>query len=338
MVSFIPKFKNRRILVVGDLMLDEYVWGSVDRISPEAPVQVVSVDKEDFTLGGAGNVVNNLRTLGAKVSVAGVAGDDAHGERLVARFAERGIDPAGIFIEEGRPTTRKTRIISANQHVLRIDRETRSDIAAETMDRLRGHLAEAVAGVDLVLVSDYGKGLVGRDLLSFLAYTAAAAGRIAIADPKGIDFSKYRGLSMITPNKKEAAAAAGLDLHEADVVDRSARRIMQATGIGSLLITCGNEGMVLFEKEKKPVHIHSRAKQVFDVSGAGDTVLAVLGLAMASGLSCGNAARLANTAAGIVVGKVGTATVTPDELIEALEKEEYSSKRKGTLKKHVTGS
>ncbi len=313
----IPNFNGCRILVAGDLMLDEYVWGEVDRISPEAPVQIVSVQSEDYTLGGAGNVVNNLVSLGATVSVAGVIGDRSDGERLLQKFTELGADTRGIIREAGRRTTRKTRIIAAHQHVLRIDRETRKEISAQVLDDLTAFAEKIIPESDGLLISDYGKGVLTRPLLSRLIASARKHKKIVVADPKGTDFKKYAGVSVLTPNKKEAALASGIEIKEESLLLNAGNKLLESTGIENLLITCGKDGMVLFEPNKAPYKIKAEARQVYDVSGAGDTVVAVLGLALASGLSLENSASLANTAAGIVVGKVGTATVSREELAAA---------------------
>jgi len=308
------KFSSCKLLVVGDLMIDEYVWGDVERISPEAPVPVVSVNREDYTLGGSGNVVNNLAALGARILVAGVTGTGPGGTLMTQRFADLGVDAGGVIQDPRRPTTRKTRIIAANQQVLRIDRETVQDIAAETREAIAAYIQKAVPTVDAVLISDYGKGLLTRDLLATIIAQAQAAGKPAIVDPKGRDFSKYRNAFLITPNKKEAGLAAGLDIIDATSLDQAAAAIFKQTGAQNLLITCGKDGMALYEGGAGPHTIRSRARQVFDVSGAGDTVVAVTGLALSAGKNMRDAAALANLAAGIVVGKVGTATVTLAEL------------------------
>lgn len=319
-------FSGCRVLVVGDLMLDEYVWGSVDRISPEAPVQIVTVEREEYTLGGAGNVVNNLAALGARVSVAGVLGTLADGDRMMTLFTALGVDVSGVVRDPDRPTTRKTRIIAANQHVLRIDRETRSTISEETHRRLTSFMLQKLPETDVMLISDYGKGVVTPALIRRAAAGADACGRIVIADPKGLDFSKYAGLSMLTPNQREAALASGIDITDEDSLIRAARRILETSGVRNLLVTRGKDGMMLFQEGRGPYAIPSRARQVYDVSGAGDTVLSVLGLGVAAGLSFREAAEMANTAAGVVVGKVGTATVTPAELSAALSHEDVSRK------------
>ncbi len=318
MTPTLPRFADSRILVIGDLMLDEYVWGDVDRISPEAPVQVVSVGREAFTLGGAGNVVNNLTALGAPVSVAGVIGDGEDGRTMMDRFAALGADVSGVIREDGRRTTRKTRVIAANQHVVRIDRETLKPVAAKTHGRLEARIRALLPSVDIVLVSDYDKGLLTPPFLARIIGSVRDAGKRVICDPKGRDFSKYRGADLITPNRKEAALASGIDIRDESSLQQAADAIMETAHLRDLLITRGKEGMTLFGRDRPPLRIPAEARQVFDVSGAGDTVLSLLGLSLAAGASLAEAARLANTAAGIVVGKVGAAAVFRAELESAL--------------------
>ncbi len=326
----ISRFDKCRVLVVGDLMIDEYLWGEVDRISPEAPVQVISVLDESFTLGGAGNVVNNLAAIGAKVFAAGVIGTGRDGQTLIRKFDELGVDTRGVIREPERPTTRKTRVIAANQHVLRIDRETKTRISDKTFATLAGFLEEIIPEIDIILVSDYNKGLITESLLSKLIRMAGNQDKIVIADPKGLDFTKYSGVTMLTPNKKEAALASGVEIEDEAGLLKAGQKIINTIGLEKLLVTCGREGMVLIEKGADPCFIRAEARQVFDVSGAGDTVLAVMGLAVASGASFEDCAALANTAAGIVVGKVGTATVTKKELAGVIshQGDEFSEKLK----------
>jgi D-beta-D-heptose 7-phosphate kinase/D-beta-D-heptose 1-phosphate adenosyltransferase len=312
-------FDRCRILVVGDLMLDEYVWGSVERISPEAPVPVLSVTSEEFTLGGAGNVAKNLAVLGARVAVAGVVGKGADGRKLREGLAGIGADVEAVVEEPGRPTTRKTRVMAERQQVLRIDRETVQAISSRSADSLIRKVKERLPAADLLLISDYGKGVVTRRVVSELAAAAKAAGKIAIADPKGMDYSKYAGLTLITPNKKEAALASGIEIRDEADLFAAGARLLETVAVEKLLVTCGRDGMVFFERDAEPLKIGTRARQVFDVSGAGDTVAAVLSLGLAAGFGYADAIRLANTAAGVVVGKVGTATVTRAELLEALQ-------------------
>lgn len=315
----ISKFEKCNLLVVGDLMIDEYLWGDVDRISPEAPVQVVSVKEENYTLGGSGNVANNLVALGAKVSMAGVIGSDRYGHLLLTKLNELGVNAEGVVVEPERPTTRKTRIISGNQQVLRIDRETKKDVSQQTFDFILNYIERVIPDVDLVLISDYGKGLITAALLNSLTSIIKKHNppMRTIVDPKGRDFSKYSGVSLLTPNKKEAALASGIEIVDEPTLIKAGNSILENVKIENLLITCGKDGMVLFE-DKKPYYITAQSKQVFDVSGAGDTVIAVLGLAIASGASFVKAASIANTAAGIVVSKVGTSTVSKNELLSAL--------------------
>jgi len=330
MLIDIEAFNRCRVLVIGDLMIDEYLWGKVDRISPEAPVQIVSVTKKEFTLGGAGNVVNNIVSLGAKVSVIGVVGTGPDGYLLLKQFEELGVDISGIVQQKGRTTTKKTRIIAANQHVLRIDRETKEELSDNTAGFIAAFIEEKIPDVDVVLISDYGKGVITRGLLSGLLSVAKKYRKIVIADPKGLDYSKYSEMSLLTPNKKEAALVAGLEIIDEPTLYKAGEKILEKIAVERLLITCGKDGMVLFDRDKKPDKIMAEARQVYDVSGAGDTVLAVLGLATAIGESFENSAYIANKAAGIVVGKMGTATVSQEELSCALNPREdrHSLKRK----------
>jgi D-beta-D-heptose 7-phosphate kinase/D-beta-D-heptose 1-phosphate adenosyltransferase len=314
----LSKFHGCRVLVMGDLMIDEYLWGEVDRISPEAPVQVVSVVRDTVTLGGAGNVVNNLVALGGQVAVAGVMGAGDKAAAMIKMFAERRVDTAGLIQDPGRSTTRKTRIIGGHQHVLRIDRETRQEISQEQAGRLLDFARDCMDRVDVVLLSDYGKGLLTNSLLRQIIEEACKKKRPVIADPKGLSFKRYAGASLVTPNKKEASLATGIDIVDHASLVAAGEALFREIPIQRVLITCGKDGMVLFEKGKPPHRIVADSRQVFDVSGAGDTVLAVLGLAMASGASFKEAAELANVAAGVVVGKVGTASVSAEELAKAL--------------------
>ncbi|UCH22792.1 MAG: D-glycero-beta-D-manno-heptose-7-phosphate kinase [Deltaproteobacteria bacterium] len=312
------KFEDCKLLVIGDLMIDEYLWGKVDRISPEAPVQIVSVTHEEYTLGGSGNVVNNLVALGAKVTAAGVVGTGTNGKLVLEKLQALGVDTRGIIQDSERPTTRKTRVIADHQHVLRIDRETKSQISNQVLKTLTQLTAKIIPQVDVVIVSDYGKGLVTKSLLTKLITTTKKHGKIIIADPKGLDFTKYAGVNVLTPNKKEAGLSEGIDIIDEATLLQVGTGILEKTGIDKVLITLGKDGMSLIEKNKPPYKIKAEARQVYDVSGAGDTVIAVLGLGLASGLPAEEAVVLANTAASLVVGKVGTATITQTELKTAL--------------------
>lgn len=314
----LSRLSRCRLLVVGDLMLDEYVWGDVERISPEAPVQVVSVSREDVTLGGAGNVINNLVALGAQVSVVGVLGKDAHGRTLIEHLRKIGADTGGLVQTSDRITIRKTRIISDNQQVLRIDRESTHSIPTRLRNRLLKEAKSRLPGADAVIISDYGKGLISASLVAGLSEAARAQNVRVIADPKGLDFSKYNGVNLITPNTKEASLAAGMDIRDQNDLSLAAERLLAEIEIDGLLITRGKDGVAYFERGQPPLYASTKARQVFDVSGAGDTVVAVLSLGLSAGLSMRDAISLSNAAAGVVVSKVGTATVSPAELQEAL--------------------
>jgi D-glycero-beta-D-manno-heptose-7-phosphate kinase len=315
----IDGFKKIRALVIGDLMIDEYLWGRVERISPEAPVPIVAVEKENHTLGGAGNVINNLTAMGARVSAIGTAGTGKAGRMILKKLAELGVQTHGIISEPHRPTTLKTRIIASNQQVLRIDKEVRRPISAGTLKRLISIVQSMISQVDVVIISDYDKGLVTAELVRQTVVLARQHGVLILADPKSLRFEKYARVSVLTPNKKEAAQAANMEVATQKDLFDAGTRLMATVGLDKLVITCGKDGMVLFETGAPPHIIASKARQVFDVSGAGDTVISLLGLGLASGASFLDSAVVANAGAGIVVGKVGTATPTIAELKQALK-------------------
>ena len=312
-------FERCKIIVIGDLMIDEYLWGNVDRISPEAPVPVVSVERESYTLGGAGNVINNLISVGAQVSVASAIGTGINADILIKTFADMKLDTSGLIRDPNRPTTKKTRIIAANQQVLRIDRETTRPITELAASHIYNFLEKHISTSHAILFSDYGKGLLSPDLLKRLIDLANYYNKPTLCDPKGLSFKKYAGTFIITPNKKEASLAAGVEIKDTDSLIAAGEKLLSDIPVKNVLITCGKDGMVLFEEGHPPHMISAKARQVFDVSGAGDTVLAVLGMAVAAGLSLAEGATLANLAAGLVVGKVGTAPIEKEELQEALD-------------------
>ena len=310
----IDKFKNVNALVIGDLMIDEYLWGHVDRISPEAPVPVVSVEKESSTLGGAGNVIHNLKAMGATVQAISSAGTGKSGQKIYEMIDSLGIDTDGIISEADRPTTLKTRVIASNQQVLRIDKEVKKDINSQTLEKLVKILETKIKGTDLIILSDYDKGLITKELVQQIVKLSRKNKVLTLADPKSLNFSKYENISVLTPNKKEASLAANMDIKTKDDVIAAGNKLLKQVNLEKLLITCGKDGMVLFEKGKRVYTIASKARQVYDVSGAGDTVISLLGLGLATGASFKESALIANTAAGIVIGKLGTATATIDEL------------------------
>jgi D-beta-D-heptose 7-phosphate kinase/D-beta-D-heptose 1-phosphate adenosyltransferase len=318
LIRSIRNFRGKRILVVGDLMLDRFIWGSVSRISPEAPVPVVEIRKESTCLGGAANVATNIRSLGGTPVPLGILGDDFEGKRLREEFRRLGSPLGGLIVEKGRPTSIKTRIIAHHQQVCRTDREDRSPIPASLQSRIADRFRAALPSVDAVVVSDYAKGLITAPLLKQILPLAKAARKIVCIDPKLRDFSVYRPATIITPNAAEAEHASGVAISGTQDLIRAGKKILRQSGIEHLLITRGEEGMALFESNSRVTHIPTVAQEVFDVTGAGDTVISTLALSLVSGLSMLAAAVLSNIAAGIVVGKLGTASATPDELTAAI--------------------
>ncbi|WP_457553405.1 D-glycero-beta-D-manno-heptose-7-phosphate kinase [Desulfobacula sp.] len=314
----IDAFKNVTAFVIGDLMIDEYLWGSVDRISPEAPVPVVCVKKENHTLGGAGNVIHNLVAMGANVMAIGTAGTGKAGQMIFEKLEHLGIETDGIISEPQRPTTRKTRVIASNQQVLRIDREIKRNINGNTLAKLVKIIEKKILRANLIILSDYDKGLLTRELIQRTVKLAKQHNVLTLADPKSLDFSKYENVSILTPNKKEASLATHMEIRSQKDLFAAGHKIMDQVKLERLLITCGKDGMALFESNKDPYVIESKARQIFDVSGAGDTAISFLGLGLAIGATFKDSAMVANTAAGIVVAKVGTATVSIDELRYAL--------------------
>ena len=308
-----------RILVLGDLLLDEFIWGTVERISPEAPVPVVWVDRESVMPGGAANVACNVRALGGQVRLFGVTGRDSGGERLTREMEARGISTEEILIDSDRPTTTKTRVIAHHQQVVRIDREKIHRIKKPLIDRFVDLARSAIPQVEGVVIEDYGKGLISADLLRPIVGLAKRHKKVITVDPKQEHFSTYRGVTALTPNKKEAALAAGMPITDGKSLLRAGERILKRLKPEALLVTLGEEGMCLFYREgNSPVKIPTVAREVFDVSGAGDTVIAAFTLARAAGASFLEAASIANAAAGVVVGKVGVATCSPEELTDQI--------------------
>ena len=301
------------ILVVGDLMVDRYIRGDCERISPEAPVQVVDVVEEHVTLGGAGNVVANVIALGASASVAGVVGDDHKRPVLMGLLQELGADSRYVTAEVGRRVTEKTRIVAAGQQVVRFDIENRRAISEESEDALISGLADAIGGVDLVVLSDYGKGVLTPRVCRAIVDRAREVGIPVLCDPKGGDWSKYKGAFVATSNRKEAAAMAGIDSVDEGALPRVGELLRQRYSFDHVLITLGDKGMFAFEGNHGE-RIPTVAREVFDVTGAGDTVIAALGVALACDVDFASASRLANAAAGIAVGKLGTSAISLDEV------------------------
>ena len=314
----VRKFRGKRILVIGDLMLDRFVWGSVSRISPEAPVPVVEVRKETTCLGGAANVAANIRALGGIPIPVGIIGDDFEGRLLRHEFRILGSPVAGLVADRSRATSVKTRIIAHHQQVCRTDREDRTPTSPAVHRRVVSRFRKMLQSCAAVVVSDYAKGLISPLLLKEILPMARASGKIVCVDPKLKDLGLYRPATVITPNTLEAERASGVTISNRRDLLRAGRKILRSLRVDYLLITRGEEGMALFQGASGVTHIPTVAREVFDVTGAGDTVISTLTLGLVAGLPILQAAVLANIAAGIVVGKLGTATVTPGELTDRL--------------------
>jgi D-beta-D-heptose 7-phosphate kinase/D-beta-D-heptose 1-phosphate adenosyltransferase len=317
-----------KVLVVGDFMLDEYVWGQVERISPEAPVMVVNVDRDTRVLGGAGNVVNNLVGLGAQVAVVGLVGQDNSGASIAAELQRLGVDPGGLSVDPQRQTTRKTRVIGGNQQIVRIDRENRQSAADWFFRKAEQQVKALLPNLDAIILSDYGKGVLTEPLLANIISNGRESHVPVVVDPKGHDYSRYRRATIITPNRKEAELAVGYPLHHPENLLRAGQELCRTCDTDAILITLGSEGMILFQQDHPPQEISAQAREVFDVSGAGDTVVAVMALALARWRQPLLAAQLANLAAGIVVGKIGTAPILRSELAVALQAQPSSRQEK----------
>jgi D-beta-D-heptose 7-phosphate kinase/D-beta-D-heptose 1-phosphate adenosyltransferase len=317
MKEYIDRFPKARVLVIGDIIMDEYVWGDVSRISPEAPVPVVEVKRETKMLGGAANVINNMATLGAKPILCGVIGKDITGEIILNNIQKMGLRTDGIVVEQDRPTSIKTRVVARNQQVVRFDRESRKDIRSESIKEILNFIERNLDNLDAVVVSDYGKGVVSAPLmkeLRGLVHSVQDGSVIIAVDPKTGNFEYYHGVDVITPNHHEAGAFCRFEILDEEMLNRAGKQIISELTCRSVLITQGRDGMTLFENSGEITHIPTVAKKVFDVTGAGDTVIGSFSLGLASGLDLKSAAILSNFAAGIVVGEVGTSTVSAEDL------------------------
>ena len=338
LTEIIERFPSIQFLVIGDIILDHYIFGDVSRISPEAPVPVVEVKEESFRLGGAANTVANIRSLGGQVDVVSVIGRDENGSRLRKMLQEIGANVKGLFHDSGRPTIIKTRVIARHQQVVRIDREVKDAVDGHLKEEIIRIAEATLPKVDAVILSDYDKGVLSKDVLEVVLARAKELDKPVVVDPKMQNFWHYKGATLVTPNVKEASAAFGKDITDDTSLVDAGKTLLQRLELDALLITKGEHGMSLFEAVRvaevpdfgtKVTHIPTVAREVFDVTGAGDTVVAVSTLALAAGASMFtalsgyfvnrlDAARIANCAAGIVVGKVGTVSVTTEELRESL--------------------
>ena len=316
------------ILVVGDLMIDHYLWGSCERISPEAPVQVVEIAKETTVLGGAGNVINNLKALGANVSVSSVIGDDSNGVELKSMLTDINVGIANIIIQKGRKTSKKSRVIASSQQVIRYDKESKDDIEDSSVSQILDSLVDTIKNYDVIILSDYGKGILRNNLCQGIISIAKNHNVKVLVDPKGSDFSKYKGAYLLTPNKKEAMLATGIDITDAFTLEKALLQLKNECDLGISLITLSEDGIATYDKQVEV--FPTVAKEVFDVTGAGDTVIASIAFALAANKDIAQTAKFSNLAAGVVVGKIGSATVTLDEI------EEYeASLHKSTSDAHI---
>ncbi|MDC9715586.1 MAG: D-glycero-beta-D-manno-heptose-7-phosphate kinase, partial [Gammaproteobacteria bacterium] len=306
--------KTPKLLVIGDLMIDHYLWGSCERISPEAPVQVVNVDKETAVLGGAGNVVNNLSALGAQVDVISVIGNCVIAEELKTLLANIQVNSEYLITQTSRITSKKSRIIASQQQVVRYDRETTSAISEESQKMILASFRGIIENYDVVLLSDYGKGVLTDTLTQSLIKLANQHNKKVLIDPKGLDYSKYQGAYLLTPNKKEASEATGISITDDESLLSSIKQLKNKCDLEVSLITLSEQGVAIYDGG---LRTHPTvAREVFDVTGAGDTVLAALGFALACGHQIDDAVKFSNLAAGVVVGKIGSATATLNEVIE----------------------
>ncbi len=320
--SIVNSFRHKKILIIGDLILDRYIFGRVSRISPEAPVPVVDVVNESFLLGGAANVANNITALGGEVSVAGIIGKDIAGKRVMELLEQNNAGTEGI-IEDKRPTTMKTRVVAHNQQVVRFDREDRKKLEGKNLALLLNYIKKAIPVHDAVIVSDYKKGVVSAALIKALVKYGKPNNTFIAVDPKVGHFHFYKNVSLITPNIMEASQGSGIEIKDEKSLMKAGKTLMNRLSCKSVLITRGEDGMSLFEQKSSKVieatHIPTVAQKVFDVTGAGDTVIATFALAYAAGASLEKAAVIANHAAGVVVGEVGTAVATPALLLKSLK-------------------
>ncbi len=320
--SLVRRFAGIRVLVIGDLMLDQFVWGDVSRISPEAPVPIVRVRRQEGRPGGAGNVISNVVALGGRADACGLIGDDPMGRQLSAALVAAGGGLAGVVRSRALGTTAKTRVIAHSQQVVRFDQDPEAgDVPSRLVRRLRAWVATHARRYRVIVVSDYGKGVVTPELLADLAAQRRRHGFAYVIDPKRPNFAHYRGASLVKPNVGEASVAAGIEIEDRGSLDAAGARLLERWQADAILISRGEAGMTLFKPKGRAHHFPTAAQEVYDVTGAGDTVLATCALALAAGGSFEEAARLANQAAGIAVGKVGTATVSARELVRALTRQ-----------------
>jgi D-beta-D-heptose 7-phosphate kinase/D-beta-D-heptose 1-phosphate adenosyltransferase len=318
LIDYIQNFHKANVLVIGDIIADHYIWGRVERISPEAPVPIVDVQKESYMLGGAGNVANNILSLDGRVKICGVVGNDEMGRWINHELRQQSVNTDGIVVEDARPTTRKTRVVAHSQHVVRFDHENKGDISSQAQDIIIEYIGNHLKDIRVLVISDYAKGVVTRHLTKRVLELSIENNIPVVVDPKMKHFDYYTGATVITPNTNEASAASGIHIQNDESLCRAGEILLKQSGAAAILITRGEHGMSLFEKGGIATHIPSVARDVYDVTGAGDTVVSTLALSLAAGATLKEASRLANYAAGIVVGIVGTATVSRKQLTSVI--------------------
>ena len=327
--QIMDQFKGRKVLVLGDIMVDKFVFGKVSRISPEAPVPIVEIDKENYMPGAAGNVVNNLWTLGSKVLLCGVIGKDLVGQKLIKEFKNKGVETSGVFIDSSRPTILKTRVIAEHQQVVRTDREVKRTLPKEINDQMMNYIKNSLSIVEAIIISDYGKGVINRKILEYIVKKAYRIEIPLVVDPKIEHFLQYKKVTCITPNHYEAGQAIHKQIKDEKSLFNVGNILMKRLNCKSLLITRGEHGMTLFEKKGKITHIPTTAREVYDVTGAGDTVVSSFALSLTVNRnSLVDAAYISNYAAGVVVGKLGTATVSVEEIKKAMREGNFYENRR----------
>jgi len=317
--ELIEKFSKVRVLIVGDVMLDRYWWGSVSRISPEAPVPVVKLEKTTVAAGGAANVAANVVGLGAEAFLFGVVGNDPEAQNLAEILVELNISPDYLIPLSNRQTSVKTRIIAHSQQVVRLDRENSTPISQIEIETVFSELEKVFEKADIVIISDYAKGFLVEEFLSRLITKCNDLGKIVLVDPKGKDYSKYKNATFLTPNQKEATDACGLDENSENAVEKAGNQLLETISAESVLITQGERGMTLFEKNGGIYRFEALARNVYDVTGAGDTVIATLAVAIGAGLSYFEAAEISNIAARLVVEQIGTTAISKELLENTLQ-------------------
>lgn len=315
------RLTSGRVLIIGDIMIDRYQWGKVERISPEAPVPVVRVLEESHKLGGAGNVARNIRHLGGTPHLISIRGRDSHGETLEKLLKSWSIE-SSLVVSQERPTTVKTRVIAENQQIVRIDEETNSPLGPDCLKKILTTLRDTIPNFPVIIISDYGKGVVCRELLDWVRANTTDD-QLVLVDPKTRNFDLYTDIALMTPNAKEASEGAGMSVTSRAEAVRAGNSIMEKNRLDNLLITLGAQGMALFRRDRSPLFIPTAARKVFDVTGAGDTVIAVIGLCLSVGLDLATACILANHGAGVVVAQVGTAAVARQELLDGIVEQDH---------------